>query len=186
MTAKQNSNTQDSGRTLLPLQIADLSSFTRSLHQQLATDTQPSHLSLMNMLARGAGFRNVQHLRASFLAGDKLVAPAATVDMQRIAQVLRHFDNQGRLARWPARTWQQYLALWPLWAQLPPRQDMTERQISTTLNAWHGFGDAAILRRTMCEKAMITRTPDGSVYRRTEQTPPHEALALIRHLSAKP
>ena len=53
-------------RQSIPLAIADLSQFSRALGAQLAArpDKVPSHLSLMNMLARAAGFRNFQHLRA--------------------------------------------------------------------------------------------------------------------------
>ncbi|WP_444429852.1 hypothetical protein ACTTAM_16345 [Rhodobacter capsulatus] len=53
-------------RQSIPLAIADLSQFSRALGAQLAVrpDRAPSHLSLLNMLARAAGFRNFQHLRA--------------------------------------------------------------------------------------------------------------------------
>ena len=48
----------------LPLPVPDLSAFARSLRKELtAAPEVPSHLALMNMLARSAGFRNFQHLR---------------------------------------------------------------------------------------------------------------------------
>ena len=50
-------------RETIPLSIDDLSRFARTLAGELG-DAAPSHLSLMNMLARAAGFRNYQHLRA--------------------------------------------------------------------------------------------------------------------------
>ncbi|EEW24808.1 DUF2087 domain-containing protein [Rhodobacter ferrooxidans] len=173
-------------RTLHPFQVDDLSALTRSLHQQLQhAETLPGHLGLMNMLARGAGFRNLQHLQASARAGDRLATPApASADMTRVAQVLRYFDGQGRLQSWPARTSQQQLALWALWARLPPRESMTERQISARLNDLHCFGDAAILRRTLWQMKLISRTEDCRDYRRIEQRPTPEAAALIRHLNS--
>lgn len=57
-------------KTTIPLPIADLSAYARSLAKLL--DPAPSHLSLLNTLAKAAGFRNFQHLRASQKAGDAL------------------------------------------------------------------------------------------------------------------
>ncbi|MEZ5756035.1 MAG: DUF2087 domain-containing protein [Paracoccaceae bacterium] len=45
-------------------------------------------------------------------------------------------------------------------------ESFTERQISARLDAHHSFGDAAILRRTMIELKLLSRTPDGRDYRR--------------------
>ena len=173
-------------RTALSYQVADLSALARHLGQSLAEQpSPPGHLALMNMLARGAGFRNFQHFRASQTAEGKLAAPPAPqADFVKVSQVLRHFDDQGRLTRWPGRTWQQYLCLWALWSRLPAETDLTERQISALLNQWHLFGDAAILRRTMAELGLVSRSPGVSIYRRTEAAPSPEARAVIRHLHA--
>ena len=167
-------------RTHLPLAIEDLSAFTRQLHAELPT--APGHLSLMNMLARAAGFRNVQHLRASAKAGADLAKPTRQPDLTRVTQALRHFDAQGRLASWPSRTNVQHLALWALWSRLPRDQSMSEREISAHLNLWHLFRDPAILRRTLWELKLISRSPACTDYRRIDQPPPPEAVALIRHL----
>lgn len=167
-------------RIPLSLAIQDLSIFTRSLHAELPA--APGHLSLMNMLARAAGFRNVQHLRASAKAGADIARPTAPADLTRVQQALRHFDAHGRLATWPARTNIQHLALWALWSRLPQGHSMTERQISAHLNHWHLFHDPAILRRTLWELKLITRNADCTDYRRLDQPPPPEAVALIRHL----
>ena len=170
-------------RTALPFEVDDISALARSLAQQLTEVPEPGHQSLLNMLARGAGFRNFQHFRASATAADKLAQPAApAADMTRVAQTLRHFDEAGRLLRWPGKTWQQHLAVWALWAHVPCDTALTERQASALLNDWHGFGDAAILRRTMVERGLLTRVPGGNEYRRVESPPPPEARALIRHL----
>lgn len=171
--------------TRIPLSLTtpDLSTFARSLHQDLQTTSAPGHLSLMNMLARAAGFRNLQHLRASSKAGHDLAQPMAQPDLTRVQQALRHFNAQAQLATWPSRTNIQHLCLWALWSRLPHGESLTERQISQLLNRWHLFGDAAILRRTLCELKLTSRTQDGSIYLRLEQPPPAEAVALIRHLS---
>lgn len=171
----------------LPLPVADLSRFTRALARQLTAEP-PSHLSLMNMLARAAGFRNLQHLRAARTAEARLAAPAPppeTVDHALVIRALAQFDAAGRLAQWPARRAVQVLCLWAVWAHLPTETSMTERQISAALNALHGFGDAAILRRDMVALGLLRRNADGSDYRRLESRPPPEARALIGHLSSR-
>lgn len=166
-------------RTAFPFQVDDISMLARNLHRQLAeADAPATHLSLMNMLARAAGFRNFQHLRASSTAS----AVSPPPDRKRVDQILRYFDDKGRLTRWPAKTNAQHLALWALWSRLPKAQAMTERQISTVLNEWHLFGDPAILRRTLWEMKLVSRSLDGHDYRRVEVAPPADARALIRAL----
>lgn len=52
-------------RTLIPLSVSDTSSFAKSLRTQLSEhESIPSHLELLNMLARAAGHGNSQNLRA--------------------------------------------------------------------------------------------------------------------------
>jgi hypothetical protein len=169
-------------RPVLSLTIDDLSPFARRLHQHLAqAKATPGHLALMNMISRAAGYQNFQHLRAGNMA-----APAKPtiqpVDQARLTQVLRHFDAQGRFLRWPAKTNLQHLAVWALWSHLPKGEEMSERQISDRLNALHLFGDAAILRRTLVELQLVTRSEGGRDYRRQERAPDPTERALIRHL----
>lgn len=168
----------------LVLPVADLSSFSRALARQLAPKA-PSHLTLMNMLARAAGFRNLQHLRAAQTAGGKLAKAPDVVDHALVTRALAQFDEAGLLRQWPARRAVQILCLWALWARLPRGVSMTERQISAALTTLHGFGDAAILRRDMVALGLLHRTDAGSDYRRLESRPPPEARALIHHLTSR-
>lgn len=171
-------------RTVFPFAVSDISALARSLNRDLAgRERPPGHVELLNMLARGAGFRNFQHFRAQAAAGEgRNAPPPATepVDLARVERLARCFDAQGRLARWPARTGDQRLCLWPLWARIPADATMTERQISERLDAWHLFGDRALLRRELVETGLVSRTPDCRAYRRVERPPPPDALALIR------
>lgn len=173
-------------RTSLPYSAPDLSALARHLAKQLTEAPDPlGHMSLMNMLARGAGFRNCQHFRASATAADKLtLRPEPVPDMTRVAQARRYFDATGRMVSWPAKTGLQHLCLWVLWSRLPRGQSFTEREISALLTQWHDFGDPAILRRTLWELRLVSRTADARDYRRVEQAPPPEARALIGLLSA--
>jgi hypothetical protein len=105
-------------RELMPLHAADLSTFAKALRAQLAERLDsgaglPGHVEMLNLLARAAGHRNVQALKAA----RPVVAPpaAATAAPHRwhgpkhpalgpaADRVLRLFDAQGRLLRWPAR-----------------------------------------------------------------------------------
>lgn len=168
-------------RVPLPFQVADIAALARHLERQMAESPEkPGHLALMNMLARGAGFANYQAFRASALAGARIAEPGPMPDMTRVAQAQRYFDDKGRMVSWPSKTQVQYLCLWVIWARFPKGAVMTERQASDLINAWHLFGDAAIIRRTLWERRMISRTEDGREYRRVEQAPEPEARALIR------
>lgn len=169
----------------LPLPVADLSAFARALARQFPADTPaPPHLSLMNMLARATGFRNLQHLRASQRAATREVPPPV-VDHRLVDRALAQFDAEGQLRQWPARRAVQILCLWALWAQLPRGAMLSEREISAALNRLHRFGDAAILRRDMVALGLLARKADASDYRRIEQPPPPEARALIARLGAR-
>lgn len=174
-------------REVISLSIPDLSAFTTALRRELANGSgDPGHLTFMNMTARAAGYRNVQHLRAIHTAQERLAKPApALPDATLVETVLRQFDARGRLIRWPSKTVHQHLAVRALWARLPQHVSMTEREISQWLNRWHGFGDAPILRRTMVELGLVTRSIDCRDYRRVEKPPTAEASLLIRLLAQR-
>ena len=60
-------------RELTPLHAADLSAFAKALLAQLAERVDrgaglPGHVEMLNLLARAAGHRNVQALKASSVA----------------------------------------------------------------------------------------------------------------------
>jgi hypothetical protein len=168
-------------RVTVSLPVPDISTFAKALKRDWPSEP-PGHLSLLNHLARAAGFGNIQHLRASQLAEARGEAPKPVVDHALVERLLRHFDKAGRLLRWPSRTSVQWQVVWVLWSHLPSGEAMTERGVSQRLNDWHLFGDAAILRRTMVEIGLLTRNPDATDYRRVERAPPPEIQTLIRRL----
>lgn len=173
-------------RTALPFSVGDISALAKSLRSRLLeSETTPGHVELLNLLARSAGCRNFQHFRANTQAQTRLDAPtppADTVDFVRVRALARHFDARGRLIRWPSKRSLQLLCLWALWAAIAPRQAYGEYEITQRLAQCHLFGDAALLRRELCDQGLLQRTPDCREYRRVECRPPAEALALIRHL----
>lgn len=175
-------------RDPVALTIPDLSSFAKRLRAELigAADF-PGHLSLLNMLARAAGLENFQHLKVAS-AGPQPpgVRPAEAIapsDPRRIERALRLFDDQRRMIRWPSKTSLQELCLWVLWSTLPARVGLSEKDLNARIDAWHLFGDRALLRRSLIDLRLFERTQDGREYRRIEREPPEEGRAVIRALA---
>jgi hypothetical protein len=115
-------------REMVPLLAADVSTFCKNLRLQLAGagHAAPSHVALLNMLARSAGYRNYQMLRAQ----PPGVAPSAPAAVERRRgdqpaarfhraaadrRLLACFDTQGRLMRWPNKYAAQQIAIWAIW-----------------------------------------------------------------------
>lgn len=165
-------------REALPLFISDLSDFTKKLRHGLAAEPEtPSHLALMGLIARSAGHANFQELKAS-------TPPPAKPDPSS-AKALRIFDAEGRMTRWPTGQKVQWLCLWPFWTMIPPRQQMSEKEINAILKAGNLFGDHVVLRRYLVDYGLVRRARDCSVYERIEQSPPPEALAFLAALKAQ-
>lgn len=170
-------------RDAIALEIHDVSQFARLLGRALSeAEAVPGHLGLMNTIARAAGFRSFQHLKARTRAEP---APTQPVNEKRLAQVMRCFDGEGRLARWPGKTSLQALALWALWSHLPARVELSEPEVNAVMERWHGFGDRALLRRALIDHGLATRRIDGRGYRRVEAEPPAEARVLLRRLAGR-
>lgn len=178
-------------RIAITLAVPDLSDFARSLARSLAGHQQthgalPTHQSLLNHLARAAGYRNLQALRASTPALDRPpaasraraadVAPALSNTAQK---ALSQFDDQGRLMRWPNKYSVQRLALWVLWMQFEGRRVYTEREVNQVLKAWHTWGDHATLRRELINDRLLTRKSDGSQYRKLPARPDAQVRTLL-------
>jgi len=173
-------------RVLLPLQTADLSSFAKSLAQQLAEASHPpGHQSLLNMLARAAGHRNLQSLRAAqrpprlgpVSQGDE---PPALPLSHTARKALTQFDSRGRLARWPHKYSVQRLAMWVLWTRFDGRRIYIEREVNDILKAWSAFGDHVTLRRELVNMKLLARKSDCSEYLKQLPQPNDEVRALIQ------
>jgi hypothetical protein len=170
-------------RTLLSYQVADVSAAARSLREQLEKlERLPSHVELLNMLARAAGYRNFQHFRAGSTGAARPPSVAKAVPAAvspAVEKAARYFDSRGRLTQWPSKESQAKLCLWVIWSQVPRGQRFTEREISDLLKDLNTFNDHALLRRALVDYELVVRTPTGSAYRRIEQTPPPELAPLL-------
>jgi hypothetical protein len=173
-------------RTQLAYEVGDVSTAAKSLRAQLQKlERLPSHVELLNMLARAAGFRNFQHFRADVLARTPSVPPdGLNIDLARIERAARHFDPEGRLLRWPARESHAILCLWVLWSRLPGGESFNEIEISELLDGWHSFDDRALLRRALVDYGLVNRTIDGRKYVRVSQKPPAELGLLLKLVGA--
>lgn len=83
-----------------------------------------------------------------------------------MSELDNYLDEQGRVKEWPGRQKRQaqralrdYLA-----SKIPSGQKFTEAEINALLNAWHVFGDPALLRRELIEAGWLKRTRGGKTY----------------------
>ncbi len=185
-----NTTTSEPDRT--PLVAADLSAFAKALRTQLAERLDsgaglPGHVEMLNLLARAAGHRNVQALKAAAkAAASKATSPQRWHGPKHPTltpaadRTLRVFDAQGRLLRWPGKRAEQVLALWCLWMAFDGKRRYSEREVNEVLNAHHAFGDHCLLRRELVEMKLLERTPGGEQYRKLAARPDDETAALLR------
>jgi hypothetical protein len=158
-----------------------MSALARSLVKQWrAEPAPPSYLQMLNMLARALGHSNFQAFRAT---APDAAAPSADAALTR--RLLRYFDTEARLCRWPAKLSLQQICLWPIWARIPARCVLAEADVNRHIQATETIGDHVLLRRELVNCRMLGRNADSSAYHRIEQPPPPEGLALIRGLSGR-
>lgn len=190
-------------RVATPLVINDLSAFARQLRRALFDDppaTPPGHVELLNLIARAAGYRNVQALKAAPRAVPPVAAvavpdataataataattPAATAPAPALTplahKTLQHFDAQGRLLRWPVKYSVQKLAMWALWTLFDGKRVYTEPEVNAILRAANAFGDHVTLRRELINHRLMSRTPDCREYRKLPVRPDDETRHLL-------
>ena len=177
-------------RESLPFVAPDLSAFARSLGRALAerpAAEPPGHVEMLNLIARAAGHRNVQALRAStralppapLAAEDRPPPPALSANARK---ALMQFDSRGRLLRWPVKFSVQRLAMWLLWTLFDSRRIYSEKEVNAILAEANDFGDHATLRRELVNHQLMTRKSDCSEYRKLAQWPDDEVQALLRAL----
>lgn len=166
-------------REITSLYIEDLSQFAKSLRAGLAAQkAPPGHLALLGLIAKSAGQKNYQSVKAAQPDQEHKTS-------MRMKRALRVFDEQGIMFRWPKQTQVQGLCLWAFWADLPPGVALTEKQVNEVLKAHSSFGDHVLMRRSLIDHGLALREIDGRAYYRIEQRPPEEALELIRDIRAR-
>ncbi|OYU43015.1 MAG: hypothetical protein CFE44_20715 [Burkholderiales bacterium PBB4] len=188
-------------RLLYPLAIADLSAFAKALKTPLDTrhaegKAPPSHLELLNLLARAAGWRNIQTLRAQLRAApatppsppvSTAIAsePAPSPLSATARKALLQFDSSGRLVRLPNKLSVQQMAMWWLWTRFASRRKYTEKEVNQILNAHHTFGDQATLRRELVNMKLLGRLSDCSQYWKESVRAPVDVEVFLTTLRAR-
>lgn len=173
-------------RTPVPFATPDLSAFALALARALAERApgdSPSHVEMLNLIARAAGHRNLQAMQAA----TRLPAPARVPEdeaapfplTEHARKALRQFDAHGRLVRWPSRFAVQRVALWLLWTRFEPKRAYTEKEVNAVLRHAHLFGDHATLRRELVNHKLLARKGDCSEYRKLPARPDPEARAAL-------
>lgn len=168
-------------REAIPLVVPDVALFARALGRSLAErhasrTTPPGHVELLNLLARAAGLRNFQSLRA---APPAPVIDAAPVLSDNARKALGQFDAQGRLVRWPVKYSVQRLVMWTMWTRFDAKRVYTEKEVNAVLKAAHVFGDHATLRRELINHRLMARKSDCSEYTKLAARPDAETRALL-------
>jgi hypothetical protein len=169
-------------REATQLVVPDLSAFARNLGRALKAQHgrcgEPlGHLHLQNLVARAAGYRNLQALKAADRRATSLGANARLSEHARRA--LMQFDREGRLVRWPSKFSVQRLAMWLLWTRFEGKRVYTEREVNAVLKAANDFGDHVTLRRELVNHRLLTRKSDCSEYRKVSAQPDDEVKALL-------
>jgi hypothetical protein len=187
---------------LLPLSIPDISSFAKKLKSDLDERAgqglaSPTHVEVLNLLARAAGMRNFQHFKASVDASNTAV-PVALPPLEQateeeaapnlgslsptVRKTLMQFDTAGRLVRLPNKFSVQQMAMWWMWTQFAVRRKYTEKEVNQVLNAHHTFGDQATLRRELVNMKLLGRKSDCSEYWKEPVRPNEEVQDFLRAL----
>jgi hypothetical protein len=173
---------------LLPLSIGDVSSFAKNLKNYLNERHAeghpiPSHLELLNLLARAAGLRNYQTLRATAIVNvpNPEPVPVNSAALSPTARkTLMQFDDAGRLVRLPNKLSVQQMAMWWMWTYFAPRRKYTEKEVNQVLNAHHTFGDQATLRRELVNMKLLGRKSDCSEYWKEPVRPSADVQEFLR------
>ncbi|GHF13284.1 hypothetical protein GCM10017044_04080 [Kordiimonas sediminis] len=176
-------------KTKLAYNVSDISKTARSIRQQLLDlDRLPSHVELLNILARSAGYRNFQHFRTQQEPTQDLTPPVSEsphIDLAMTEQTARYFNFNGQLTRWPSKDSRARLCMWVIWTHLPAHQDLGEHDMNNLLKDLNTFNDHALLRRALIDFKLVTRTPSGNVYRRNEKEPPLELELVLKLIRTK-
>ncbi|MEJ6020678.1 DUF2087 domain-containing protein [Ramlibacter sp. PS4R-6] len=175
----------------VPYAAADITSVARTLKSALderhaSGKPPPSHVELLNLLARAAGVRNFQSLKAAPPPAPAAIEVLPAGELSPLARkTLMQFDDAGRLVRLPNKFSVQRMAMWVLWTRFAPRRDYTEKEVNALLNAQHTFGDPATLRRELVEMKLLGRESDCSRYWKEPRRPDADTRAFLQAWRAK-
>jgi hypothetical protein len=167
----------------------DISAFAKALRKhwverQARGDKPPSHVELLNLIAKAAGHPNVQALKAAAAKAVPAVRTVRALDVAALtptaAKAAMQFDAHGRLVRWPTKFSVQRLAMWALWMHFDAKRVYREREVNAVLARLNTFGDHVTLRRELINMKLMSRKSDCSEYRKEPARPTDEVRAFLK------
>ena len=188
-------------RLLVPFSTPDVSAFTKTLKSFLderhaAGKPPPSHVELLNLLARAVGLRNFATLKktAQTESSSGAAQPTKEISVDNVAsgpaslasmsatvrKALIQFDDAGRLVRLPNKLSVQQMTMWALWTKFMANRKYTEKEVNAITNAFHTFGDQATLRRELVNMKLLGRKSDCSEYWKEPHRPTEEVQDFLR------
>ncbi len=163
-------------RETIPFASADLSALAKSLRKQLMScESFPSHVEMLNILARANGYSNYQHLKQDAEPVND-AGSGLSVEVPRKLQPFMSSDYV--LHSWPVKYSLQKLSLWFFACRFQYQRRYSEREVNEIISRYEDFGDFARIRRELCNQKLLGRTIDGRDYWRTNATPPDELKPL--------
>lgn len=79
--------------------------------------------------------------------------------------VIKNFlDEEGRVKCWPSKKQKKIAVIEYMATKFEVGREYNEKEVNEIINNWHTFGDYFILRRSMVEYQLMSRTPNGAKY----------------------
>lgn len=73
-------------------------------------------------------------------------------------------DKDGKLRVWPAKPEKKKLAVQFVSEKFEFEKDYTEKEVNEIIKSAITFGDHQLLRRELCDRKLLARTPNGIKY----------------------
>ena len=171
-------------RSLVPFAAPDASALAKNLKSFLdqrhgAGKSPPTHVELLNLLARAAGRRNFATLKSAAAATP--ASPSGEVGSMSptVRKALLQFDAEKRLVRLHVKLSVRQMTVWALWTQFAAHRIYTEKEVNAILNVHHTFGDPATLRRELVNMKLLDRKPDCSEYWKQPRRPDADVRTFL-------
>ncbi len=157
-------------KNLTPFSCDDTSALAKSLRKQLQQhETFPSHVEMLNILAKAIGLQNFQQLRQQHAEQS---SPTSCLSVPIPKRLMPFVSADYIMRTWPAKYAIQQQSLWFFWCRFQYQQSYSERQVNDILKGFLDFEDFALIRRELCNHKLLKRTDDGRFYWRASATPP--------------
>lgn len=158
-------------KNLIPFSCDDISALAKSLRKQLQChESFPSHVEMLNILAKATGLQNFQQLRQQHVEQSSFAQPNLSMAIPKC--LMPFMDTEYIMHTWPAKYSTQKKSLWFFWCRFQYQQSYSEQQVNDILKNFLAFDDFALIRRELCNHKLLKRTDDGRNYWRSSAKPP--------------